>query len=209
MAPKLSKSEKQERILTHLRSTATCHTLKDLEKSLPSVASIPSIQVKEYVQALVDEDQLRVEKIGSGNWYWCFGSEEKHKRQRQLVRLQTEVEKARKSYTDAEAALAAESTRRQLEADPGDEWEPLAAKKAELEAELVGLRAMQQSEGKSVRQLEQETGEFREQAMQWTDNVYILEEYMRRLAGGDREIVAAVQRECYGDEYVDGGLREL
>lgn len=173
------------------------------------MASIPSVQVKEYIQALLDEDQLRVEKIGSGNWYWCFGSDEKLKRQRQLVRVKTEVEKARKSCTDAEAAMAAESTRRQMEADPSNEWESLAKKKAELEAELVGLRAMQQSEGKSVRQLQQEIGEFREQAMQWTDNIYLLEEYMRQLAGGDREIVAAVQRDCYGDEYVDGGLREL
>jgi Protein predicted to be involved in meiotic recombination len=205
----LSKSEKQERILTHLRTTATCHTLKDLEKSLPSVASIPGIQVKEYIQALLDEDKLRVEKIGSGNWYWCFASDEKHECERQVVRVKTEVEKARKSCTDAEAALAAESTRRQLEADCGDECEALAVKKAEIEAEVVALRAMQQSEGKSARQLQQELEEFRQQAMQWTDNIYILEEYMRRLAGGDRAIVAAVQRDCYGDEYVDGGLREL
>jgi hypothetical protein len=208
----LTKSEKQELILTHLRSTGTCHTLKDLEKSLPSVASIPSIQVKEYIQALLDEDKLRVEKIGSGNWYWCFGSDEKLERERLLVRVKTEVERARKSCTDAEAALAAESTRRQLEADDGrdDERQALAAKKAEMEAEVSGLRAVQQSDSnKSARQLQQELAEFRQQAMQWTDNVYILEEYMRRLAGGDRELVAAVQRECYGDEYVDGGLREL
>jgi predicted nucleic acid-binding Zn-ribbon protein len=205
----LSKSEKQERILTHLRTTATCHTLKDLEKSLPSVASIPGIQVKEYIQALLDEDKLRVEKIGSGNWYWCFASDGKHECERQVVRVKREVEKARKSCTDAEGALAAESTRRQLEADPGDECEALANKKAELEAEVVALRAMQQSEGRSARQLQQELGEFRQQAMQWTDNIYILEEYMRRLAGGDRAIVAAVQRDCYGDEYVDGGLLEL
>jgi chromosome segregation ATPase len=187
--------------------------LKDLEKSLPSVASIPSIQVKEYIQALLDEDKLRVEKIGSGNWYWCFGSDEKLERERLLVRVKTEVERARKSYTDAEAALAAESTRRQLEADDAEcdiERETLAAAKAEMEAEVSALRAVQQSDSnKSARQLQQELAEFRQQAMQWTDDIYILEEYMRRLAGGDRELVAAVQRECYGDEYVDGGLREL
>lgn len=213
-APKLSKSEKQELILTHLRNTGTCHTLKDLEKTLPNVASIPGIQVKEYIQALLDEDKLRVEKIGSGNWYWCFGSDEKHERERQLARVRTEVEKTRNSCSDAEAALAAESTRRQQEADDvgrDGEREALAEKKAELEVEVNGLRAVQQSESsKSGRQLQQELAEFRQQAMRWTDNVYILEEYMRRLANGDGDVVAAVQRECYGDEYVDGeGLREL
>ncbi|KAJ5202039.1 uncharacterized protein N7498_006702 [Penicillium cinerascens] len=214
MAPKLSKSEKQKLILTHLRSTGTCHTLKDLEKTLSSVASIPGIQVKEYIQALLDEDKLRVEKIGSGNWYWCFESDEKHERERQLARVRTEVEKTRKSCSDAEAALAAASTRRQEEADDAGrdgEREALAEKKAEVEAEVNGLRAVQQPDtSRSGRQLQQEITEFRQQAMQWTDNVYILEEYMRRLANGDGDIVAAVQRECYGDEYVDGeGLREL
>jgi len=210
----LSKNEKQELILTHLRSTGTCHTLKDLEKSLPGVASIAGIQVKEYIQALLDEDKLRVEKIGSGNWYWCFGSDEKHERERQLDRVKMEVEKARKSCSDAEVALAAESTCRQQEADDAScdgEREILAMKKAEMEAEVKRLRAVQKSDSsKSVRQLQQELAEFRQQAMQWTDNVYILEEYIRRLAGGDRQTVAEVQRECYGDEYVDGeGLREL
>ena len=44
----------------------------------------------------------------------------------------------------------------------------------------------------------------------WTDNIYMLEAYLGKLAGGDREIMAAVQQECYGEEYVEGeGLREI
>jgi DNA-binding IclR family transcriptional regulator len=63
---------------------------------------------------------------------------------------------------------------------------------------------------KGVQQLQAELAEFRQQALQWTDNIYVLEEYLRRLAGGDREVVEAILRECYGAEYVDGeGLREL
>ena len=51
---------------------------------------------------------------------------------------------------------------------------------------------------------------LRESAQMWTDNIYVLEEYLNKLAGGDREIMAAVQQECYGEEYVEGeGLREL
>jgi hypothetical protein len=47
------------------------------------VASIHSIQVKEYIQTLIEENKLRVDKIGSGNWYWSFGSDEKYDRERQ------------------------------------------------------------------------------------------------------------------------------
>lgn len=182
------------------------------------MASINSIQVKEYIQALTDENQVRVEKIGSGNWYWSFGSDEKRERERQLDRAKTEVGKARKSCADAEALLAAETTRRQEETDDegrDGERQILLAKKADLEASVGRLRqTVTQSEDsvsrKSVQQLQREVAGFREEAMQWTDNIYILEEYLRRLAGGDREVVASVLRECYGEEYVEGeGLAEL
>ncbi|KAJ5615819.1 hypothetical protein N7537_000933 [Penicillium hordei] len=214
--PKLTKSEKQNLILTHLRATGTCHTLKDLEKTLPSVASINGIQVKEYIQALTDEGQLRVEKIGSGNWYWSFISDEKHAQERQLGRMTMEVEKVRKSHTDAEAALAAEIMRRAEETDEAHERGSLMAKKAELQMEIDRVRTTEaQLPGplnslKGVKQVQEELAGFRQQALQWTDNIYILEEYLRKLASGDRQIIEGVLRECYGDEYVDEeGLCEL
>ncbi|KAJ5163236.1 Meiotic nuclear division protein 1 [Penicillium coprophilum] len=216
--PKLTKSAKQDLILTHLRATGTCHTLKDLEKTLPSIASINGIQVKEYIQALTDEGKLRVEKIGSGNWYWSFGSDEKHERERQLARVTMEVEKARKSYTDAEAALAAETMRREEEADDEDERESLMTKKAQLQVAIDRVRTTEAQlsgppnspSSKGVKQVQEELAGFQHQALQWTDNIYTLEEYLRKLTGGDRQIIESVLRECYGDEYVDGeGLGEL
>ncbi|KAJ5208551.1 hypothetical protein N7449_002930 [Penicillium cf. viridicatum] len=215
--PKLTKSEKQDLILTHLRATGTCHTLKDLEKTLPSVASINGIQVKEYIQALTDEGQLRVEKIGSGNWYWSFSSDEKHAQERQLGRVTMEVEKVRKSYADAEAALA-ETMRRAEETDEEHERSSLMAKKAELQMEIDRVRTTEAQlsgplnslSSKDVKQVQEELAGFRQQALQWTDNIYILEEYLRKLASGDRQIIEGVLRECYGDEYVDEeGLCEL
>ncbi|KGO71860.1 Meiotic nuclear division protein 1 [Penicillium italicum] len=215
--PKLTKSEKQDLILTHLRATGTCHTLKDLEKTLPSVASINGIQVKEYIQALTDEGQLRVEKIGSGNWYWSFNSDEKHAREQQLGRVTREVEKVRKSYAEAKAALAAETMHRAEETDEPNEREFLMTKKAKLQMGIDRVRSAEaqlsgplNSLNKDVKQVQEELAGFRQQALQWTDNIYILEEYLRKLAGGDRKIVEDVLRDCYGDEYVDGeGLCEL
>lgn len=213
----MTKSEKQHLILTHLRATGTCHTLKDLEKTLPSVASINGIQVKEYIQALTDEGQLRVEKIGSGNWYWSFSSDEKHAQERHLGRVTMEVEKVRKSYADAEAALAAETMHRAEETDE-HERDSLMAKKAQLQMEIDRVRTTEAQlsgplnslSSKGVKQVQEELAEFRQQALQWTDNIYILEEYLRKLASGDRQIIESILRECYGDEYVDEeGLCEL
>jgi hypothetical protein len=63
---------KRAQIVVRIQRSGVAHTLKDLEKALPSVGSISGLQVKEYVQATLDENELIVEKIGAGNWYWGF-----------------------------------------------------------------------------------------------------------------------------------------
>lgn len=185
------------------------------------MASINGIQVKEYIQALTDEGNLRVEKIGSGNWYWCFGSEEKKERETKLSQLREEVDKARKSCEEAELGLATERRKRDEEQEQGEaegkEREALCARKMELEMQLRQLRAEEaewvdsSSSGPGgVAKKKEEVDIWKREALMWTDNIYILEEYLRKLAGGDRELVEGMKRECYGDEYVEGeGLREL
>ncbi|KAL2797783.1 Mnd1 family-domain-containing protein [Aspergillus keveii] len=217
LPPKLSKTAKQGLIVSHLRSTRTCHTLKDLEKMLPSVASINSIQVKEYIQELTNDGKIRVEKIGSGNWYWCFGGDEKKERERQLCQLRKDVERVQASCKRAKADLAVR--RKALDRDKGGgedgESEELTERKKALDQEVKRLQnewtaVSTTGEGKGVGVMREEAGEYRQRAQEWTDNIYVLEEYVRQLASGDREVVQAVQRECYGDEYVEGeGLREL
>ncbi|KAL6234512.1 hypothetical protein BDW75DRAFT_212105 [Aspergillus navahoensis] len=217
MPPKLSKSAKQGLIVSHLRSTRTCHTLKDLEKMLPSVASINGIQVKDYIQELADDGKIRVEKIGSGNWYWCFSGDEVKKRESQLAQLRQDVERVRASCKRAEADLAVRRKQRDKEIGQGGEEEmnELMERKKALEEERNRLQAewttiTTTGEGKGVGQMKEEIEESRQRAQMWTDNIYVLEEYIRKLTGGDREVMQAVQRECYGDEYVEGeGLREL
>jgi hypothetical protein len=135
-----------------------------------------------------------------------------------LARVKTDVEKARKSCTDAETGLATETAKRQQESDDTScdtERETLQGKKADLQEEIRRLLTAETSatdsvSNKGVQQLQAELAGFREQAVQWTDNTYVLEEYLRRLAGGNWDLVEAILRECYGDEYVNGeGLREL
>ncbi|KAL2858047.1 meiotic nuclear division protein 1 [Aspergillus pseudoustus] len=207
--PKLSKAAKQGLIVSHLRSTRTCHTLKDLEKMLPSVASINSIQVKDHIQELTDDGKIRVEKIGSGNWYWCFGGDEKKERGRQLCQLRKDVERVQASCKRAKADLTVR--RKALDKEEGGggdgdgESEELMQRKKVLDDEVKRLQTewtavSTTGEGKGVGVMREEAGEYRLRAQEWTDNIYILEEYVRQLANSDREAVRAVQRECYGEE---------
>lgn len=184
------------------------------------MASINGIQVKEYIQTLTDEGQIRVEKIGSGNWYWCFGSDEKKDQEARLTQLQKEAEKVQASYEEVGSTLALQEAKRAEEegeanADDGIEREKLLRQKHDLEKKVQKTRAdwkasTDNTDTKSMQEKKVELQPLREKAQVWTDNIYVLEEYLNKLAGGDREIMAAVQRECYGEEYVEGeGLGDL
>src|SRR3954463_3305572 len=88
------------------------YSLKELEKLLPSVASINGMQVKDYLQALQDDNKIRVEKIGSGNWYWSFPTEEKRDRESLLGKSEEERKKAMAAVADLrEKVHAAEAQR--------------------------------------------------------------------------------------------------
>lgn len=185
---------------------------------LPSVASINGMQVKEYIQSLTDEGQLRVEKIGSGNWYWIFPSEEKRDKERVRDALLKEVGKAAKSVQELEEQMERvkkerEKDRKADQEDPNRRGE-LEERLGELERELKKLKEREQMVLKdgagSVKRMREDVRNWKEMASLWTDNIYILEAYLEKLAGGDREVVEAVKRECYEHEYVEGeGLREL
>ncbi|PWY87782.1 meiotic nuclear division protein 1, partial [Aspergillus heteromorphus CBS 117.55] len=221
--PKLTKSAKQALIVTHLRQTGTCHTLKELEKTLPGVASIHGLQVKEYLQELADEGRVRVEKIGSGNWYWCFGADEVREREERVRGLLGEVERLERGIGEMEGRV--EEYEKGGEGGGGgleEERQRLVERRDGLEREVKGLQAQLRGletgtgmgmgpQGKSVSRLRGEIEEAKQRAQMWTDNIYVLEGYVGRLSGGDREVLRAVQRECYGEEFVEeeGGLREI
>lgn len=95
MAPKIQpNAQKAATILAWFHRTAQAHSIKDLEKTLPQVSSISGMHVKDYLQALSDDSKIRVEKIGSGNWYWSFPSDEKKAKDATLLKALEENNKA-------------------------------------------------------------------------------------------------------------------
>lgn len=58
------------------------------------------MQVKDYLQALQDDNQITAEKIGSGNWYWSFPSEAKKAKEIALSNAQAEFDKANATATE-------------------------------------------------------------------------------------------------------------
>lgn len=63
------------------------------------------MHVKDYLQALADDNKIRVEKIGSGNWYWSFPSDEKKAKDAALEKAQAEFDKINATVTELQSKV--------------------------------------------------------------------------------------------------------
>ncbi|EED16537.1 GAJ protein, putative [Talaromyces stipitatus ATCC 10500] len=209
----ISSEVKQQMILNHIRSTRTCHTLKDLEKMLPSVASINSIQVKDFIIGLVNENKIRVEKVGSNNWYWSFPSDERRARENLEERLLRDLNRLTKLVEQLEDELQKKQTAAKEEEgsrEPIDietERRALMERKSKMSSEIERLQDQKNAfENNGVSKLKQKTEEIKKWKLEteiWEDNISIMEQYLCKLAGGDRGLVEAIKKQCYGDNYED------
>lgn len=172
----------------------TAHTLKELEKALPSVASINGMQAKDYLQDLANDNKIHIEKIGSGNWYWSFASEESKIRETELAKLRAELESAQAHVVELETKVQAAREER-AEGEDG-EREELVKRQEGLLEEVSALR--------------KEVEGFKVKAERWTDNLLLVEGYTLKLTGGNGESMDALRRQVYGEQYIEGeGLAEL
>jgi len=61
-----------------------------------------------------------------------------------------------------------------------------------------------------VEDMRADIAKWKTEIAQWTDNTYSIETYLSDLAGGDKETMEAIRRECYGVLFVEGeGLPEI
>ncbi len=122
-APKnLPAAAKQQKILDYFRESMSVFTLKELEKLLPAVGSINAMQVKDDLQGLQDENQIRVEKIGSGNWYWSFKSDAKKVKENTIDTLKAEKSRLIVSLSETERQIEEETAKREGKRDARRRW---------------------------------------------------------------------------------------
>lgn len=208
-----SRDEKLSNILRYIRSSRTCHTLKELEKSLPSIASVNSIVVKDFVKDLTDEGKLKVEKIGTGNWYWSFGDDEKTLKGLEVSKLKEEVQNTQQAMEDLERKRD-EAKKEKDDRGVDEVYTQMEARALHLEEEVANLRKekdeLERAVSGNVEQMRSAIERYKRETEMWTNNIYILEGQFRGKMGIDREAMLALQQECYGTEYIEGeGLRDI
>lgn len=203
-------------MLSYFHQSGTAHSIKDLEKALPSIASINGMQVKDYLQALSDDGKIRVEKIGSGNWYWSFLSEEKRTREKVLAELRAEKEKVTKAVAELQAKTDDASAARDEGAQDelGHDRENLTRSQQALQREVDALRAeldlYKDNDPMEIQWQRNDTMALRAAAERWTDNIYCLEQYYLDMTGQDHHALEQLRHMLYGPQYREGeGLLEL
>lgn len=68
----VSLDEKRTRMLQIFYEKREFFTLKEIEKIAPKEKGIVVQSVKDILQALVDDDLVRAEKIGTSTYFWRF-----------------------------------------------------------------------------------------------------------------------------------------
>ncbi|KAI6249921.1 Meiotic coiled-coil protein 7 [Erysiphe necator] len=216
----LPPTAKLSKVLEYLKSTMEVFTLKELEKIMQSVASVNQMQAKDYLQALLDENLIRMEKIGSGNWYWCFTSDAKRNREKVMNNLQVEQSHLVELLAATDHNIALEMSRRENYDKNNDvsennlnnrqflleTYDELVKESACLSKELECYCEYNPME---MKRKVDETKRFKDSALLWTNNIESLECYLAPLLS-DRVRQAEIMHAMCGNEYVVGeGLREL
>lgn len=168
------------------------------------------MQVKDYLQALSDESKIHVEKIGSGNWYWSFLSDEKKIRDNIMDTLKAEKEKADAAAKEVGGKVKEASENRGEDEGRGELVQQQTNLGEEVDVLRKELEGYKDADPGEVDRRRREIMGLREVAERWTDNIGLLETYVKSMMGGDVERLDCMKREIYGNEYVEGeGLREL
>lgn len=177
--------------------------------------------VKDFLQALSDEGLIRVEKIGSGNWYWAFVSDTKNGKEKVLKDLKKEVEKLKKSLNEVDGMIKEEEAKR--EDDGGDEMleddgpamdrEALLKADERLRKEVKAfeeeLKTYRGNDPTELLKQKKQTELLKQSAIRWTDNIESVCGHVLRLSQ-DRDAIASLLQETCGEEYVPGeGLKDL
>jgi hypothetical protein len=178
------------------------------------------MSVKDYIQAMTDENLIRVEKIGSGNWYWSFMTDEKLKKEQALTKAESEKAKAQTIVEDLqtkveEAAAAREEDEEEMLMEPGMNRKSMTKVHGELSKQLDTLRmelaTYSDNDPVEVERRKARIVEEMRGVDMLTDSICSMEGWFKRQMGGDKVQFLSMKQSWYGEEYDGeaGGLREI
>eukprot|EP00055_Hartaetosiga_balthica_P001286 m.138198 g.138198 ORF g.138198 m.138198 type:complete len:205 (+) comp13611_c0_seq1:102-716(+) len=176
----LSFEEKRSRMLEWFYDKEDVFSLKNVEKYCSKEKGITSMSIKDVLQSLVDDNMVKMEKIGTSNYYWAFLSEGASVRQNR----QLDLEASLKSLAEEKEALDAKIEEAQSTRQESEERTRILAELEEEEKKQeefdIELQQFKDSDPELLEKKESDTKIAKEAANRWTDNVFAIKSWCQR-----------------------------
>ncbi|XP_023320790.1 meiotic nuclear division protein 1 homolog [Eurytemora carolleeae] len=176
----LSLEEKRKKMMEIFFESKDVYLLKDLEKIAPKLKGITSMSVKDVVTSLVDDGMVDTDKIGTSVYFWAFPSKASANRKRKLDKLQEQLntveKKAKLSEKDLNSAASGREDTEERK-DILDRLNEAEKKNKELKENLAQYA---DNDPEVLKQMEVESKKALESVNRWTDNIFSLQEWIKK-----------------------------
>ena len=173
----MSRAEKLNAMQNLMMKSNDIWTLKELEKECPKKIGIQSMVVKDILQELVDCDLVSGDKIGSGNFYWCFQSEAYNRRKVEFDKITGQIKEMETEISKIEDEINELSTGR----DITDERTIIENEVKEFENQLSIIKQDVDKYSvyspENLKKIKRLSIVALESANRWTDNIFACRSY--------------------------------
>jgi DNA repair exonuclease SbcCD ATPase subunit len=155
-------------------------TLKELEKECPRRKGIIAQSVKDVLQELCDNDLVSSDKIGSGNFFWCFPADAYNRRTVQEESLRNEIASLSAELASLEAEVQRLSSGRENSAERDGldaEIEALERELREIEKEKAKYESLNPE---AIKRAQRQAVVALTAANRWTDNIYTIRSWCKK-----------------------------
>ncbi|KAJ1732645.1 Meiotic nuclear division protein 1, partial [Coemansia biformis] len=179
LGPRLNLDEKRKRMLDIFHESQEPFLLKELERIGPKQKGIVAQSVKDVVQSLVDDGLCHCEKVGTSNFFWAFPSEAAVKRQNKKRALEKELAQAQATKEELTESIARAQLGREQTEERANLVEELGGVEATWKEQQAELQKFKECDPAVLNQKRNEAREARDAANRWTDNIFIIQSWVR------------------------------
>ena len=191
MAKGKSVADKREIILQIFHDEKKPFLLKDIEK-IASKKGVVLQSVHEILNSLVDDDLVKMDKIGTTNWYWSFPSDHATKLEQNLNQCDEALKQLAKELKQLDEDIENEKSKNKendAESSAQDRKNAemaLQAAKDENAKVLKELAKLQESNPELQESVAKGVDTMRLAADRWTDNLFLVKSWVDTKMG-DKE----------------------
>eukprot|EP00924_Labyrinthula_sp_SR-Ha-C_P015394 snap_masked-scaffold_71-processed-gene-0.14-mRNA-1 protein AED:0.37 eAED:0.37 QI:0/-1/0/1/-1/1/1/0/204 len=174
----VSLEEKKQRLLKIFHTDLCPYTLKEIEK-LGSKAGISMMSIKGVLQEMVDDSIVDLDKVGITNFYWSFPTKLNVQKQKEFQKLkQTSIqfqEEIQKKQLSLQKLIR---ERKGSSSTDIEQYQSLKRKNGEISQNISKLKKAREGFV-----LKQQVKISKAGAVLWTDNTWVLSDWMKKKFG--------------------------